>query len=454
MPNCRFHEICGLDDTADPEAGLCILHSQASEKDKSYFKSALDAYKFRGGANFSGFVFPTAADFSGVTFDREVRFEDAIFRDEADFGTAEFRDQAVFTGTLFNGEAFFAETTFRKGAFFSGAVFAKGAIFGQADFTEEAHFTSVRFNEEADFTTAQFVARGLFDAVVFTGRAKFFNTSFLGGAVFSGAKFLDGADFEETRFKIWASFRSASFRQRTLFAAKQDRSITMPIFVGVEVDFTNVLIDPPDALTFLEADFRRCRFQDTDLRGVSIIGAMWPRIPGWLEDRIGIYDEIGPLEPGLDMPWVRIERVYRELKQNYEDRRDYERAGDFHYGEKEMRRQNPETRLDLKVLLGLYRLAGGYGESFLPPLFWLVVLLLGSAAGYLYFGLLPSGGKLLLSLAGWKQVLLYSLRVMTLLRPDDLTPLGYGKLINTGQSLLGPVLIGLMALAVRQRLKR
>ncbi len=43
---------------------------------------------------------------------------------------------------------------------------------------------------------------------------------------------------------------------------------------------------------------------------------------------------------------------------------------------------------------------------------------------------------------------------MTFLRPTDLAPQGIAKLVHTIQSLLGPLFIGLFALAVRQRLKR
>jgi hypothetical protein len=37
---------------------------------------------------------------------------------------------------------------------------------------------------------------------------------------------------------------------------------------------------------------------------------------------------------------------------------------------------------------------------------------------------------------------------------DDFVPLGYGKVIHTLQSLLGPLFLGSSALAIRQRLKR
>ena len=77
----------------------------------------------------------------------------------------------------------------------------------------------------------------------------------------------------------------------------------------------------------------------------------------------------------------------------YEDRRDYERAGDFHYGEKEMRRRNKETAWGLRIFLWLYRLFSGYGERYLPPLFWAGLLFVGSTIGYWWWGLRLKAGE-------------------------------------------------------------
>ena len=54
----------------------------------------------------------------------------------------------------------------------------------------------------------------------------------------------------------------------------------------------------------------------------------------------------------------------------------------------------------------------------------------------------------------WLQGAYYSFRVMTFLKPDDLVPVGCAHVINTFQTLLGPLFLGLFALALRQRLKR
>ncbi len=109
------------------------------------------------------------------------------------------------------------------------------------------------------------------------------------------------------------------------------------------------------------------------------------------------------------------------------------------------------------MLLWLYWLISGYGERIGRPLVCASVLFVMATCGYLWWGLTPKGTKTPLALSSlwdWIPVVHYSFRVMTFLRPTDLAPLGIAKYVHTIQSLLGPLFIGLFALAVRQRLKR
>jgi hypothetical protein len=88
-----------------------------------------------------------------------------------------------------------------------------------------------------------------------------------------------------------------------------------------------------------------------------------------------------------------IAQLYQQLKKNYDDRRDYWTAGDFHYGEMEMKRLSTHRencflrwRWQHLSLVASYRYASEYGESYVRPA-WLLVLVL------LSFGLLyPMAG--------------------------------------------------------------
>jgi len=92
-----------------------------------------------------------------------------------------------------------------------------------------------------------------------------------------------------------------------------------------------------------------------------------------------------------------------------------------------MQRRNPATPRSLKVFLWLYWLVSGYGERFLRPLLWALGLLVLATGAYLWLGLVPKGGGASLQWAkvkDWGLAVDYGLRVMTLLRPDDLMPEG------------------------------
>jgi hypothetical protein len=111
--------------------------------------------------------------------------------------------------------------------------------------------------------------------------------------------------------------------------------------------------------------------------------------------------------------------------------------GDFHYGEKEMRRQNPDTTWGLWFFLWLYRLFSGYGEQFRPPLLWAGLLFVLSTVGYMWWGLRLKDGSSNLAWTDpwvnpwdWLRAAHYSFQVMTLLKPDDWVPLRYAKVIN------------------------
>jgi hypothetical protein len=81
-----------------------------------------------------------------------------------------------------------------------------------------------------------------------------------------------------------------------------------------------------------------------------------------------------------------IAELYQQLKKNYDERKDYWTAGDFHYGEMEMKRL--ASRRKNKIwrwwhrrlsLVAWYKYASQYGESYARPAFWLATILFAFA---------------------------------------------------------------------------
>jgi uncharacterized protein YjbI with pentapeptide repeats len=414
MSECRHYEICGLP-MMDSLAGLCILHSRLKDKDVREFDKALKEHRETRGDQFAHMVFPE-------------KWLSRLFET--------FAAKTSFRNATFSARADFSRVSFSAGADFLGATFSAGADFSLATFSAEANFLGATFSAGPNFSGAAFSA----------------------GAEFLGATFSAGANFQVRLFSGGnITFKQCRFSGRTLFAQLPEAGAQQipRIFTGATtVNFSDIAIEPPESLSFRHADFRICRFLNTDLRKVELTGALWPQ----KGTRWVVYDEMAPV-PHEPYPWEQLERLYRELKQNYDDRRNYPRVGDFHYGEKEIQRRNPATPLSLKVFLWLYWLVSGYGERFLRPLLWAVGFWALATVGYLLSSLSPAKEAAVPALAiadpaTWGHAVLYSLQVMLFFRPPDFVlSTVLAKTMYTLQSLLGPLVLGLFALAVRQRLR-
>ncbi|MEW6349055.1 MAG: pentapeptide repeat-containing protein [Thermodesulfobacteriota bacterium] len=444
---------------------------------------------FSGDADFRGAKFGEHVGFWEATFSGGANFEDAAFSDNAVFVRVSFGADAGFSEATFSGDTYFHETTFRgkadfiratcsHSAGFSGATFLGHATFSAAAFGGDCHFYGATFSSDARFDGGTFRCKADFERTTFSGYASFFARMFSGRTIFAGAKFgrhaefdsayftgksefdsatfNDDAVFRSTRFAGKTTFQWTRFKARALFLdvkANEEADKTQ-ISPGPEVDFTNVTIDEPDQITFRNSDLRKWRFLGTDVRKAEFTGVTWPKHRG----RLVVYDEIASIPMDQVRDFAGIERLYRELKQNYEDRRDSDRAGDFHYGEKEMRRLNPDTPRGIRWLLLLYRIFSGYGEKYLRPLCWaLGLLVVGTLIHYVYVLSPTSGGPDLvwMDFAEWGRAAILTVRPMFLLRPADGVPTGIlAAGLNTALSLFGPLFLGLLALAIRQRLRR
>jgi hypothetical protein len=135
----------------------------------------------------------------------------------------------------------------------------------------------------------------------------------------------------------------------------------------------------------------------------------WRERPG--SGRQAVFDESVPLDeqaaedlrPLSDNPNERnyrlIAELYEQLQGNYDRRGDYWTAGDFHYGEMEVKRlATPRRSPVLRWLhrnLGLvawYRYASEYGENYLRPAMMLLAVVGIFALLFPLAGLDPAAG--------------------------------------------------------------
>jgi uncharacterized protein YjbI with pentapeptide repeats len=432
-------------------------------------------------------------------------FSQFVFFGYFDFSNTTIRVSCDFSNAVFEGPATFQRTTFDQAAFFRNTVFVSGVSFSQTTFAQVADFTHCRFLEDCRFSNANFNETALFPYAIF-GKFTEFSEAFIGKNVdFAQARFSEGVHFGRSQFMGAADFRSTDFLH------SEYRNLTP--------DFSAVTFAEPKFTFFYNNDLSRAAFANTDISQVSFSSVTWARRMNNLKSMV--YEEV--VDTGLldssdkhllskpDSPDERnfriIAELYQQLKKNYDERRDYWTAGDFHYGEMEMKRLSVSepgsvSRVWIwlaghigfspKLINGIrraihqnlslvawYRYASDYGENYLRPAMWLFFVLILFTVLYPITGLsdtrLHSPVMVPAVRTYWRPALdgpsythackarcqlimdsaIVSLEIGAFQKDRDLEPAGrVGHVLMLVEIFLTSTLVGLFFLAIRRQFKR
>ncbi|MFA5869032.1 MAG: pentapeptide repeat-containing protein [Candidatus Bathyarchaeia archaeon] len=368
--------------------------------------AGFDGATFEGHAGFDGATFEGDAEFDEATFEGHARFNEATFKGHARFNEATFKGDARFNGATFKGDARFNGATFKESAGFHGATFEGHARFDGATFEGSAGFHGATFKGSAGFDGATFKGHAGFDGATFEGDAGFDGATFKGSAGFNGATFEGHARFNETTFEGDASFNTTNFNGLTTYKL---------ISVHKVIDFTYTRIsslfnlevnqwikdNTDDSIQLSLIKIRRPSFSNggriiitgnmgkyegNHLSGISFINSELINVEflddKWIRlnpsERKKSVDEIlldlktkGRIEAD-DVSAANTAQLYRRLRDNYEETKRYEEAGDWFLGEMEIRRKHdpsPATR----ILHTIYYILAKYGESVLLPFVWSIL---------------------------------------------------------------------------------
>ena len=421
----------------DPK-GYCILHSDEN-KDIKAFKDKVEERITKGKLTSSGLETDKKIDLIGCyfpkDFDRQFfkgkEFKKATEFKEAIFSEAIFLQPIDFTGVTFSDTADFTLAIFSDKADFGNAIFKKGVCFLSASFAKEAVFRGTRFKKVANFDTTCFEGKVDFTWTEFSGWTFFFKNSKRNSVNLSsqppGVAFPDNLIkkekirydtnrkrliFEdvmsaEERNQLRDLSEDSSYRKATeeLFQKCQKLTLGNPTefhhtrFLG-KATFQDVHLSN---CSFLHAnidkvDFRYCEFAKEEKKSFSIFT---PRKQNVLRDEITADERVedrgrgdtrffAPLRMTKEEKKLReenyepVRRLYQELKCNFENKKDWNTAGDFHYREMKCRRKTKGT-LGRKFfsLEALYCWTSGYGERPWRAFFGVMVLILGFALFYL-----------------------------------------------------------------------
>jgi uncharacterized protein YjbI with pentapeptide repeats len=461
----------------------------------------------------TGSVFKVSAGFSGATFKGYAGFELATFKSYAEFHGATFKS-AHFDRATFKGGALFTGVTFEGDAGFDRAIF-KGAQFDRATFKEHAWFDRVTFKgyagfelatfKNAQFSGATFEGGAWFTEVTFEGDARFDRATFKGNVPVLGPFAVEGrldldaaqfaspvrieADASELTCRRGAFPGGVRFELRRALVRLDDTDLSVPsLLTGPSTSSPAGTKQQPSLLSLQRANvaglvvgnvnLAACRFAGAHnldklrLEAGTVFG-LSPAVAGW-ERRQIIAEEAAwradRARPGRwnapewpdsdDKPEVlspgAVAVLYRALRKSREDAKDEPGAADFYYGEMEMRRHDRGAG-DAKgwrgrasrIVLTAYWLVSGYGLRAWRSLAALAVVTALFAAAFHFVGFTRPPEP-----ASYWTSLLYAFRSTISLTDSQVTLTAWGSFLQALLRITGPVLLGLMLLALRSRVKR
>jgi uncharacterized protein YjbI with pentapeptide repeats len=404
MAICRLCEVYNFEKyfeswEEDPD-GLCLLHSQQSDKDKDgKFIALIEELKEQKKSYFAGVLFPGNISFQGFQFTKISCFYMASFLGSADF---------------------------------SEAIFLKPAIFTKASFLDKAVFFGATFKSSAIFQLARFSKEALFSSATFSSETLFYKTSFSIIIALNNCNFLEKSNIILSNIN----------------PIKTEETTKQKMYAPFWANFSSLRIKPGASLTLRTCKLTQVRFEESDVSRIEFDRVTWASRWG----RSAVYDELVWREKKEGSPEA-VERLYRQLKSNYEEKKDYKRVGDFHYGEMEMHRLgSPWRRRFPFSWYNLYWALNGYGERPLRALIWFGVFLLTFTGLIWSQGLTVTGD---VNPAGLWQSFRFVLEKATLQRPTWGNPVtSLGEFLATLSPLFLPGQAALFFLALRNRLGR
>jgi uncharacterized protein YjbI with pentapeptide repeats len=324
---------CPYEALDDSKEGFCIFHERRKDKDINKFNERIKKIledKESDAYHFEGFFFPSSIDFSGFEFRKDVHFENAIFFGErVDFRNAEFSGDFI----SFNDTEFLGKITDFSFAKFSG----KQSLFVETKFESKLTlFAATKFI--ADFTD-------FYKTEFSSDRTRFSITQFRRGEI----------EFDMINVKNRIEFSLASFDTKVLFK---------------------------------KVDLQKCAFLDVDLGNVDFALLSW--------------DWDNRLVNELDVNWIlkkenltkhelffNTSEIYRQLKVQFHNKRDFAKAGMFHFREQECKRKACKLPQEFFkwIFLWILKLSCGYGEKLRNVGLSSVALVLIFGIIYMFLGL-------------------------------------------------------------------
>ena len=242
------------------------------------------------------------------------------------------------------------------------------------EFSADADFSYATFSAEASFDRATFSTAANFVGTTFSAMTDFQDTNFSSYTSFIRTKFLE-ASFYYTNFSSHTEFINTSFDTAKFLNPKfsfDTRCLFQQWNVEKVVSFEDAVF--PDKVQFQRCDMDKVEFKSCDLVKIYFSNCRFPT--NWFGRLAMKNDNFNKM--------ADLAEMYRQLKRNRMEARDWTTAGDAYRSEMVMKlrligRSILRGRFDLifsGLIISFHGLLSAFQQSLTRPLFWLAALLL------------------------------------------------------------------------------
>jgi hypothetical protein len=344
--------------------------------------------------NFDNFVFPkfqmngynSKSRKSTFRWDFWDKGQIMEFDGDASFVGAKFLDAALFMANKFKNVKFI-QTRFEDRAGFNH-IYCQGMVqFGHLTFSNTVSFLGSEFSGiSASFSSVVFEGVADFRQIYFNSRLRFINNRFNARSLFNDAAFNADCEFKHNDGSKTIDFSRVRFFNKALFDGNHFSSFKLESINKSEFNISERTFPAkPAHVNFIDTMFNeRCVISNTDLIGFTFINCDISNLSFTRCDWQIKNNRLFTNETGIDLK--NLEEHYRQLKRNFDSRKNWEMSGFAYVAEMELRQKRlfSEKKYYYWFVHWFYGFFSRYTQDIKRPVVSFIALILVSS-GIFFF---------------------------------------------------------------------
>ena len=330
--------------------------------------------------DFTGYAFPR---FQHNKIKSNADGED-VFEEDCNFwkkgDKLEFKTEVKFNNCVFAGEALFGGVKFHENGWFQGARFIDHAIFSLCIFSKSAIFRNAVFEKFLEMMSCNFLSKSGFQFCVFQYDVDMSRVRFEKSPNFRKAEFQRKVTFARSIFFEEMPFHPDNFSDKyysKLVELNKPHSDTDIVPIP-KLEFRNIVFS--DKVEIYDVDLSQSTFSLCDVTKLRLSECIYVKNT----HRLILYDEKREFDSGENksLKYSRSEELYRQLKRNFDNEKNWELAGKAYRSQMLMRQKAIGQDIRKKrgfttavfdwIIYLIYRSFSGFTQSYLRPLFLLL----------------------------------------------------------------------------------